>query len=64
MNLLFFEEGKLIARDHKKETAKGATMYSASVAATTHGQHTGKEGEEKMHTTFTVAQTMLWYTML
>ncbi|KAF5182292.1 Transcription factor TFIIE, alpha subunit [Thalictrum thalictroides] len=46
--LRFFEEEKLVTRDHRKETAKGAKMYSAAVAATGDGQQTGKEGEEKI----------------
>ncbi|KAG5532466.1 hypothetical protein RHGRI_026934 [Rhododendron griersonianum] len=32
--LRFFEEEKLVTRDHRKETAKGAKIYSAAVAAT------------------------------
>lgn len=49
--LRFFEEEKLITRDHRKESAKGAKVYNAAVAAAIDG-HTGKEGEEKvkMHT--------------
>ncbi|KAM7474271.1 hypothetical protein LguiB_021514 [Lonicera macranthoides] len=43
--LRFFEEEKLVTRDHRKETAKGAKIYSAAVAAT---QQTGREGEEKI----------------
>lgn len=46
--LRFFEEEKLVTRDHRKETAKGAKMYSTAVAAMADGQHTGKEGEEKI----------------
>lgn len=48
--LRFFEEEKLVTRDHRKETAKGAKVYSAAVAATGDGHV--KEGEEKvkMHT--------------
>lgn len=46
--LRFFEEEKLVTRDHRKETAKGAKMFSAAVAATGDGQQTGKEGEEKI----------------
>ncbi|KAI4307566.1 hypothetical protein L6164_030737 [Bauhinia variegata] len=46
--LRFFEEEKFITRDHRKETAKGAKMYSAAVAATADGTQTGKEGEEKV----------------
>uniref|UniRef100_A0A2N9HJH0 HTH TFE/IIEalpha-type domain-containing protein n=1 Tax=Fagus sylvatica TaxID=28930 RepID=A0A2N9HJH0_FAGSY len=50
--LRFFEEEKLVTRDHRRETAKGAKIYSAAVAATADGQPIGKEGEEKikMHT--------------
>ncbi|XP_051125120.1 transcription initiation factor IIE subunit alpha-like [Andrographis paniculata] len=50
--LRFFEEEKLVARDHRKETAKGAKMHNAAVAATGDGPQTGREGEEKlkMHT--------------
>ncbi|XP_054792458.1 uncharacterized protein LOC129298075 isoform X2 [Prosopis cineraria] len=46
--LRFFEEEKFITRDHRKETVKGAKMYSASVAATTDGSLAPKEGEEKV----------------
>ncbi|KAL3512293.1 hypothetical protein ACH5RR_025010 [Cinchona calisaya] len=46
--LRFFEEEKLITRDHRKETAKGAKIYNAAVAATADGHHTGKEGDEKI----------------
>ncbi|KAK4752545.1 hypothetical protein SAY87_021343 [Trapa incisa] len=46
--LRFFEEEKLITRDHRKETAKGAKIFSAAVAATNDFHHTGKEGEEKV----------------
>ncbi|KDP35698.1 hypothetical protein JCGZ_10470 [Jatropha curcas] len=45
--LRFFEEEKLVTRDHRKETAKGAKMYSAAIAATADGQ-TVKEGDEKI----------------
>ncbi|XP_065860658.1 uncharacterized protein [Euphorbia lathyris] len=45
--LRFFEEEKLVTRDHRKETAKGAKMYSAAVAATA-DQQTTREGEEKI----------------
>ncbi|KAK4397947.1 Transcription initiation factor IIE subunit alpha [Sesamum angolense] len=50
--LRFFEEEKLVTRDHRKETAKGAKIYNAAVAATADGQQTGREGDEKlkMHT--------------
>ncbi|XP_057416757.1 transcription initiation factor IIE subunit alpha-like [Lotus japonicus] len=46
--LRFFEEEKIITRDHRRETAKGAKIYSAAVAATADSQQTGKEGEEKV----------------
>ncbi|CAM8936225.1 unnamed protein product [Rhodiola kirilowii] len=45
--LRFFEEEKLITREHRKETAKGAKIYSAAIAATADGQF-GKEGEDKV----------------
>ncbi|XP_019451990.1 PREDICTED: transcription initiation factor IIE subunit alpha-like isoform X1 [Lupinus angustifolius] len=45
--LRFFEEEKIIAREYRRETAKGAKIYSAAVAATADGQ-TAKEGEEKV----------------
>ncbi|KAJ3709092.1 hypothetical protein LUZ61_012797 [Rhynchospora tenuis] len=51
--LRFFEEEKFVTRDHRKESAKGAKIFSAAVAAATgEGHQTGKEGEEKvkMHT--------------
>ncbi|XP_075473760.1 uncharacterized protein LOC142504822 [Primulina tabacum] len=50
--LRFFEEEKLVTRDHRKETAKGAKIYNAAVAATGDSLHTGREGDEKlkMHT--------------
>lgn len=49
--LRFFEEEKLVTRDHRRETAKGAKMHNAAVAATIDGLP-AKEGEEKvkMHT--------------
>eukprot|EP00252_Welwitschia_mirabilis_P019576 TRINITY_DN4565_c0_g1_i3.p1 TRINITY_DN4565_c0_g1~~TRINITY_DN4565_c0_g1_i3.p1 ORF type:complete len:432 (-),score=130.71 TRINITY_DN4565_c0_g1_i3:866-2161(-) len=46
--LRFFEEERLITRDHRRETAKGAKAFSAAVAATADGQQNGKETEEKM----------------
>ncbi|TKY73235.1 General transcription factor IIE subunit 1 [Spatholobus suberectus] len=46
--LRFFEEEKIIAREYRRETAKGAKMYSAATAATVDVQLTGKEGEEKV----------------
>ncbi|XVF31748.1 hypothetical protein REPUB_Repub17cG0018700 [Reevesia pubescens] len=46
--LRLFEEEKLVTRDHRKETAKGAKVYSAAVAATADTLHGGKEGEEKI----------------
>lgn len=50
--LRFFEEEKLITRDHRKEGAKGAKVYNAAVAATVDGLQNGKEGDDKikMHT--------------
>lgn len=45
--LRFFEEEKLVTRDHRKETAKGAKAFSAAVAATADNL-TGREGEEKI----------------
>ncbi|VFQ78886.1 unnamed protein product [Cuscuta campestris] len=49
--LRFFEEEKLITRDHRKESAKGAKVYNAAVAAAVDVQHNGKEDEKvKMHT--------------
>ncbi|KAG4378898.1 hypothetical protein AAZX31_17G118000 [Glycine max] len=47
--LRFFEEEKIITRDHRRETAKGAKIYGAAVAATADGQQTAKEGEEKIY---------------
>ncbi|KAK5784338.1 hypothetical protein PVK06_038861 [Gossypium arboreum] len=46
--LRLFEEEKLVTRDHRRETAKGAKIYSAAVAATADTQMGGKEGEEKI----------------
>uniref|UniRef100_A0A0V0IFR4 Putative general transcription factor IIE subunit 1-like n=1 Tax=Solanum chacoense TaxID=4108 RepID=A0A0V0IFR4_SOLCH len=50
--LRFFEEEKLITRDHRKEGAKGAKAYNSAVAATVDGLQNGKEGDDKikMHT--------------
>ncbi|KAL1560753.1 transcription initiation factor IIE subunit alpha-like isoform X1 [Salvia divinorum] len=45
--LRFFEEEKLVTRDHRKETAKGAKVYNAAVAATGDSQQTGREGDDK-----------------
>ncbi|XP_035550043.1 general transcription factor IIE subunit 1-like isoform X2 [Juglans regia] len=47
-----FEEEKLVTRDHRRETAKGANIFSAAVAVTVAGQQTTQAGEEKikMHT--------------
>ncbi|MFS7915821.1 putative transcription initiation factor IIE subunit alpha, TFIIEalpha/SarR/Rpc3 HTH [Helianthus anomalus] len=45
--LRFFEEEKLVTRDHRKETAKGAKAYSAAVAATADNLP-GRDGEEKI----------------
>ncbi|KAL5726069.1 hypothetical protein ACHQM5_009140 [Ranunculus cassubicifolius] len=46
--LRFFEEEKLVTRDHRKETARGVKVHSAAVAATADGKQIGKEGEEKV----------------
>lgn len=46
--LRFFEEERLITRDHRRETAKGAKVFNAAIAATADGQQNGKEGEEKL----------------
>ncbi|AQK65627.1 Transcription factor TFIIE alpha subunit [Zea mays] len=48
--LRFFEEEKLVTRDHRKESAKNAKAHNA--AAANDGQTVAKEGEEKvkMHT--------------
>ncbi|CAL9154527.1 unnamed protein product, partial [Musa hybrid cultivar] len=46
--LRFFEEEKLVMRDHRKESAKGAKIFSTAVAATGDGQQVVKDGEEKM----------------
>ncbi|CAI0430547.1 unnamed protein product [Linum tenue] len=48
--LRFFEEEKLVTRDHRKETAKGAKLYTAAVAATTEVQHGKGEDKVKLHT--------------
>ncbi|KAL3615244.1 hypothetical protein CASFOL_040905 [Castilleja foliolosa] len=50
--LRFFEEEKLVTRDHRKETSKGAKVYNAAMAATVDGQKFGREGDDKlkMHT--------------
>nr|CAB3499756.1 unnamed protein product [Digitaria exilis] len=50
--LRFFEEEKLVTRDHRKESAKGAKMHNAAAAAAADSQSVTKEGEEKvkMHT--------------
>ncbi|KAK6142489.1 hypothetical protein DH2020_022837 [Rehmannia glutinosa] len=50
--LRFFEEEKLVTRDHRKETSKGAKIYNAAVAATVDGKKNGREGDDKlkMHT--------------
>ncbi|ERN15868.1 transcription initiation factor IIE subunit alpha isoform X1 [Amborella trichopoda] len=49
--LRFFEEEKLVMRDHRRETAKGAKVYNAALAATGDGQLNGNSEEKmKMHT--------------
>lgn len=45
--LRFFEEEKLVMRDHRKETAKGVKLHAAAVAATA-DSHSTREGEEKI----------------
>ncbi|GLT64170.1 hypothetical protein SLA2020_366780 [Shorea laevis] len=45
--LRFFEEEKLVTRDHRREVTKGAKIFSAAVATTVDRQTT-KEGEEKI----------------
>nr|ACF81572.1 unknown [Zea mays] len=44
--LRFFEEEKLVTRDHRKESAKNAKAHNA--AAANDGQPIAKEGEEKV----------------
>ncbi|XP_074280017.1 uncharacterized protein LOC141605224 [Silene latifolia] len=46
--LRFFEEEKLVMRDHRKETAKGVKMHAAAVAATADTHSFTREGEEKI----------------
>ncbi|KAJ1295438.1 hypothetical protein BS78_01G224100 [Paspalum vaginatum] len=51
--LRFFEEEKLVTRDHRKENAKGTKQHNTAAAAASDGQPvTNKEGEDKvkMHT--------------
>ncbi|XP_066385671.1 transcription initiation factor IIE subunit alpha-like [Miscanthus floridulus] len=50
--LRFFEEEKLVTRDHRKESAKNTKAHNAAAAAANDGQPVAKEGEEKvkMHT--------------
>ncbi|RZR86568.1 hypothetical protein BHM03_00013791 [Ensete ventricosum] len=36
--LRFFEEEKLVTREHRKESAKGAKIFNAAIAATGDGQ--------------------------
>ncbi|KNA21388.1 hypothetical protein SOVF_043640 isoform B [Spinacia oleracea] len=45
--LRFFEEEKLVMRDHRKETAKGVRMHNAAVSATAN-HHYGREGDDKI----------------
>ncbi|KAI5059981.1 hypothetical protein GOP47_0024401 [Adiantum capillus-veneris] len=46
------EEEALIAREHRRETAKGVKAYNAAIAATNDGSMNQREGEEKqkLHT--------------
>ncbi|CAD5187461.1 unnamed protein product [Musa acuminata subsp. malaccensis] len=46
--LRFFEEEKLVTREHRKESAKGAKIFNAAIAATGDGPQGTKEGDEKM----------------
>lgn len=46
--LRFFEEEKLVMRDHRKETAKGVKLHNAAVSATANNHHHGREGEDKI----------------
>ncbi|KAL6535858.1 hypothetical protein OROHE_012702 [Orobanche hederae] len=50
--LRVLEIEKLVTRDHRKETTKGAKVYNAAVAANGEGQQTRREVDEKhkMHT--------------
>ncbi|KAL6529563.1 hypothetical protein OROGR_015186 [Orobanche gracilis] len=50
--LRVLEIEKLVTRDHRKETSKGAKIYNAAVAANGEGQQTRREVDEKfkMHT--------------
>ncbi|XP_066385868.1 transcription initiation factor IIE subunit alpha-like [Miscanthus floridulus] len=50
--LRFFEEEKLVTRDHRKESAKNTKAHNAAAATANDGQPVAKEGEEKvkMHT--------------
>ncbi|WJX36534.1 hypothetical protein P8452_24400 [Trifolium repens] len=45
-SLQLFEDENIITRDHRRETAKGAKIYSAAVAATADAT----TGKEKLHT--------------
>ncbi|KAL1567643.1 transcription initiation factor IIE subunit alpha-like [Salvia divinorum] len=45
--LRFFEEEKLVTRDHHKETSKSAKMFNAAVAATVDGQKNGRDDEKQ-----------------
>ncbi|XP_047972628.1 transcription initiation factor IIE subunit alpha-like [Salvia hispanica] len=45
--LRFFEEEKLVTRDHRKETSKSAKMFNAAVAATVDGQKNGRDDEKQ-----------------
>ncbi|XP_074564708.1 uncharacterized protein LOC141821210 isoform X2 [Curcuma longa] len=50
--LRYFEEEKLVMRDHRRESVKGAKIFSTAVAATGDGQQIVKDAEEKtkLHT--------------
>lgn len=45
--LRFFEEEKLVTRDHRKESAKGAKLHNAAVAAVADGQF-NRDGDDKI----------------
>ncbi|XP_047330797.1 general transcription factor IIE subunit 1-like [Impatiens glandulifera] len=45
--LRFFEEEKLVTRDHRKESAKGAKIHNAAVAAVADGQF-NRDGDDKI----------------
>ncbi|KAL2462972.1 Transcription factor TFIIE [Forsythia ovata] len=46
--LVFLEKEKLVARNDRKETAKGEKIYSAAKAANVYVKRAGREGVEKI----------------